>query len=326
MFPGLRYRVNFDDFIFIEGFGDNGKSILVDSIITPIIGADTIANIRYQDLEDKFCLAQIVGRRLNVSTENDVLYISENSLIKAISSGAIQQVRPIYSKPFSVKIFAVLLFCANKELLFGNISYAMKKRFKLVKCPNRFTDDPTDLKFKADPEIRDPNNPKTKELQQGMLALLVRTAERLYREKKLTPADLSAVEEKQIDSSHIRTFIDQFYVFDKNSHVTSGSAFESYRQYCSIEGVYDEGRKYWNDPSKYDLAAKNTAQLTRKLAEFYPAQLTLCKEAGERAIKGLKERPITEKLRLNGPSYWPIYLKEMKEQRANEQKNKEKSE
>jgi len=294
MFPWLRYWVNYKRFLILYGTTDNGKSILCDNIIPYAIGNKAVSNIRYKRLNERFSLAQIVGCRMNISTENDGVYINDEENIKSITSGDSQEFERKYCHPFKARVFVVLIFCMNEEPQFGRIGEAMKNRTTLVNFPNQFSKNSTDPRFEANPELKDINSEIIRGLQQGMLVLLVDTAERLYREKALTESDLSKLEELQLASNHIRDFVDQHYSFDPTSVIPSGEVFETdYRgNYCAINCLYDPNRGTWTDPSDYDPVARTAAQLSRKIKLLFPNRIVLEKNSkGARVIKGLKHTP-----------------------------------
>ena len=310
-FPYLRHVVNFDHFNICFGTGANGKSVLFESILTPIFGEKAIANVTVEELKQRFYLHNLLGCKLNISTENDEAYLREHKQLKALTSGDRQLIERKHEQPFFARIFIVPFFCINQEPQIGNVSHAMKRRLMVINFPNRFSDNAEDPTFKANPELKNPLSEKCRVIQQGMFKLILNTVERLLAEKSLTPVDLSRIEELQKESSHIRLFIDDYFVFDKGCSITAYKLFEKYKEYCSLKGYYNSKWERWNDPSsKYDPAMKHTAALTGKLVRLFQDQLSHCKENGDRALKGLREKSNFEKTNSIGTPRITIYMDE----------------
>ncbi len=55
---------------FFYGEGSNGKSVLLE-IITMLVGRDNISNLTLQDLDDSFNRAVLIGKTVNITTENE---------------------------------------------------------------------------------------------------------------------------------------------------------------------------------------------------------------------------------------------------------------
>ena len=320
MFPFIRHLVNYDHFSVCFGTGANGKSVFFESILTPIFGEKTIANVTVEELKQRFNLHNLLGCRLNISTENEESYLREHKQLKALTSGDRQLIERKHEQPFFSRIFIVPFFCINQQPQIGNVSYAMKRRLIIINFPNRFSDKAKDPKFKADPELKNSASPKCQAIQQGVFKLIVETVERLLGEKTLTSVDLSRIEELQKESSHLRLFVDDYYVFDENVSIQASELFEAYKEYCSVKGYYIDQFERWNDPSKYDPAIKHSGALTGKLVRFFPDQLFHGKDKGSRCLKGLREKTDLEKAQAMGSEYTPTYIEKKLGQLKSEDK------
>lgn len=291
LLPALRNSVNWDNILLLHGVGANGKSVLLHSIIQKIFGS-CVSNISLDQMGMRFHLAGLLGKRLNICSENKTNRINEDPNLKALTSGDSVSVEQKHKDPIFARLYAVPIFAVNKEPSIGDITYAMKRRLHIVNFPNIFTDNPKrDNEFKADPSLRNSKSEKIIEIQQSMLKLIVQTAERLYREKEITSNDLEAIDLAQTKNSHHRLFITESFEFDYESFIESFKVFEAYIGWCSQQGIYDPAKKgfAWTSPDdKYDKVTKTKDRLTRRLLELYPDKIFTVKINGKRGIKGLK--------------------------------------
>ncbi|MDC0977643.1 phage/plasmid primase, P4 family [bacterium] len=291
MFPVLRHRVNFDSFILAFGTGANGKSVLFESIVKPVFSMNAMASVPIEQMNKRFFLANLVGKRLNIATENASHYIAENRQVKALTSGDTQTVERKHMQPFEANIFCSLFYSINKEPTIADISYAMKRRLRLISFPYRFTDNPAGNEKKADSSLKDSSSPKAKRLQQGLIVLLKNTAERLWQEKKMTPNDQKTIAELQEQSSHHRQFVTEYLEFDAYSEIESLELFNLYVSFCENEHIAeknDKGNVRWTDPDRYDSATKGQNKLTKRLVSLYPSQITKSRNSQRRTVKGIR--------------------------------------
>jgi hypothetical protein len=291
MWPALRYDCNFDSFTLCFGHGSNGKSILLSNIVTPVF-ADTVGFLSYERIHDRFSLSNLVGKRLNIATENQASYIKESDAIKSITSGDGYTVERKHKPAVFVKLLCSMFFAINKEPSIGDISHAMKRRLRLIHFPNTFSDNPKGNEKKSDPTLKNVNNPKIERMQKGLVVLLVQTAERLCHDGKMTANDQNMIAELQEASCHHRQFITENFIFDNGSELDSKDIFDAYINYGS-ELLYCErkqnGTPHFIDPSSFDKCSRNTTQLTKKLLQLYSSIITTKKSTGgKRMLVGLK--------------------------------------
>lgn len=291
MFPALRHRVNFDSFVLAFGTGANGKSVLFENLVKNVFGINAISNVPIEQMNKRFFLANLVGKRLNIATENASHYIAENRQVKALTSGDTQTVERKHMQPFEIDIFCSLFFSINREPTIADVSFAMKRRLRLINFPYRFTDNPKGNEKKADASLRDPKSEKAKKLQQGLIVLIKETTERLWQEQKMTPNDQNIITEIQEQSSHHRQFTKEYLEFDPYSEIDSKDLFNLYIDFCEKEHITetnDKGTIRWTDPDRYDFATRSQNKLTKRLLELYPSQLSKSRNSQRRTIKGLR--------------------------------------
>jgi len=303
LFPVLRETVNFDSFILCYGTGANGKSVFFDSLASEIFGKDAVSRVQLEEFNKRFALAGLLGKRLNVSTENNISRITENAQLKALTSGDCQTVERKHKDAFPAKLIAVPIFSVNKEPSISDVSFAMERRLHIIHFPNRFVDNPKlPSEFKANPQLRHSNSPIARELQQALLKLIILKAEHLYKTKQMTANDKALIANLQMNSSHHREFIAEEYVFDAQSTIESEDLFQSYLTWCQGHGIYDasnNGNVAWTHPDdRYDKATKTKDRLTKKLRELFDDKLCSVRISSvTRGLKGLRKKKDAPKIK-----------------------------
>ncbi|MHA6481650.1 DNA primase family protein [Paenibacillus sp. strain BS8-2] len=97
----------------LEGIGSNGKSVLIE-VIEHLCGKKNVSHVAMNELNQPFARAELVGKLLNVSSENE---FSEKGLntqqIKSITAGDAIRVENKHEKGFSYHPVCKLLFAMN---------------------------------------------------------------------------------------------------------------------------------------------------------------------------------------------------------------------
>lgn len=99
-------------FLFFGG-GANGKSVLAD-VIMQLVGPKNISHISLSDFNEQFGLENIVNKKLNISSENELgnqLFNSEK--FKTIVSGESIEINQKNRSHFDYRPFCKLLFLSN---------------------------------------------------------------------------------------------------------------------------------------------------------------------------------------------------------------------
>lgn len=97
----------------LEGVGSNGKSVLIE-IIEHLCGKQNVSHVAMNELSQPFARAELVGKLLNVSSENE---FSEKGLntqyVKSIAAGDMIRVENKHEKGFNYRPVCKLLFGMN---------------------------------------------------------------------------------------------------------------------------------------------------------------------------------------------------------------------
>jgi P4 family phage/plasmid primase-like protien len=286
--PELRDNVNFDHIILQIGPGADGKSAL-NSMIANIFG-DAVSAISVEQFSERFAASGLLGKRINIATENAQRTFRDNPLLKALTSGDKIKVEEKYKGLQSVDLKPILIFSLNKEPIFGDASPAIKRRIAIVRFPNVFKDNPKEGEFLADPELRNPKSFKSKNIQQGILHLMVQAAERLCKTKRITATDPSVIDEIQKENAHLYRYFNEYFEKAAGQTIPTGEVFNLYKHFCREEGhlTIDEGKYLWFDPHEYDKVCRSAGQLSRKLGDLFPETVSRARNGQERLLKGIK--------------------------------------
>ncbi|MDB5054118.1 MAG: putative primase/helicase [Bacilli bacterium] len=97
----------------LEGSGSNGKSVLIE-VAEHLCGKGNVSHVPMNDLSQAFARAELVGKLLNISSENE---FSEKGLnteqVKLLAAGDPIRVENKHEKGFSYKPVCKLLFAVN---------------------------------------------------------------------------------------------------------------------------------------------------------------------------------------------------------------------
>lgn len=290
LFPALRDIVNYDAYFIFYGVGANGKSALCDGVIRPIFGSNATSSITIDRLSERFAVAGLVAKRINIATENKSNKIDDNEIIKKLTTGEIIEIEPKHKPAYDIKLIAVPIFCINEEpYISDRATYAIKRRCRIVTFPKKFSDNPKEAnEIKANPAYRNANSNESRLLQQSLLNLILQTAQALCISKKMTANNDKSFEDYQKNSSHHMRFIEEYFDFDLTSRISSSDLFRYYEQYCKSERYLADGK--WIDPSPWDKVTKTPRELTTAIHNAYRDKLIKADEHGDKGWFGLKPK------------------------------------
>ena len=138
----------YDFYTILYGHGSNGKSVIVD-ILTEILGEKNVSFVPLDGLQNnRFALAQLVGKNVNFDPEMSSLDIIDSSIIKRINSSHYIAVEEKNKPMYDAKLFAKLFFNANVIPKTKDTSYAYFRRVRIIICPNTFV-------IKKESELKD---------------------------------------------------------------------------------------------------------------------------------------------------------------------------
>ncbi|MFW7372886.1 DNA primase family protein [Vagococcus fluvialis] len=121
------------EMVFLKGNGGEGKSTLLNFISEHIIGEDNISSMTPHELsQDKFALADLLGKSVNISADIKDDYIGDSSVLKRLTGN--DTIRAQYKgiQGFMMKSYAKFIFSANKLPRFKDVSDGFFDRLVVI--------------------------------------------------------------------------------------------------------------------------------------------------------------------------------------------------
>jgi putative DNA primase/helicase len=295
--------------MFFNGGGNNGKDSLREAI-TQIFSRSGVTSIGLKDFQlydegKKFGVAQLLGSRLNISSENKAsLNIDELQSLKQAGSGdpLICEKKGVDGEEFIPS--CVLVFSTNDTTVNLTASLeAISSRYVVVPFRKTYTDNPTKSnELKADPRFKyDPEWVRS-DVCPGLLNIMVEEFKAIFEEGIDYSPFAEAMEKNRVDANHLCRFgIDSGLVEDVDGWVSNQDLEIKLRIWYEAEGVLkidDSGREYWaEDVRAGDPWVRGTPQYKKRFSRIFPG-ITSQKKSDVRGIRGLRfASPAEEPLR-----------------------------
>lgn len=129
---------------FLTGNGANGKSVLT-SVLENIFGDEFCSTMSIQTLTtDKFATAHLVGKRINISNEEESKYIKSDKF-KALITGNKVDGEHKFGKKFEFKPHTKFIFATNRIPTFEGLDYGLRRRIVIIPFFNKFTGENRDI-------------------------------------------------------------------------------------------------------------------------------------------------------------------------------------
>jgi P4 family phage/plasmid primase-like protien len=215
---------------FLVGKGNNGKGVLA-RVIEEVIGSQYITAKTIQMLTtDKWATSALVGKRVNISGEEESKYIRSDKF-KALVSGDMIDAERKFGGSFSFRPYTRYFFTSNDLPVFEGVSYGLLRRFKILPMYKIFKGS------EIDRDLFDKIKPETP----GVVKWVIEGARRLVIDNNYSFSDSAASQRALTDfeesiSSAIMFIRDQGYVPSPDSFTTYEGLYTLFRVWCSDEG------------------------------------------------------------------------------------------
>jgi len=128
--------IRYQKMLYLIGPGSNGKSTLANLIAT-MHDPEAISNVPITSLDDERMLTSLVGKLVNISSEQSRLNMVSDDILKRITGGDPVAVRKLFKEVENKVILKVRFLCvANDMPATNDSSYAMRRRLMILECPN----------------------------------------------------------------------------------------------------------------------------------------------------------------------------------------------
>jgi P4 family phage/plasmid primase-like protien len=227
--------IRFEKAVMLVGCGSNGKSVFLDTI-NSLLGADNIAHVPLQDLEEnRFTIAELFGKLANIVADIDDRALKSSSKFKMLVSGDRLKAERKFAQPFSFCSYARLIFSANSLPPSKDRTHAFYRRWLIIPFERIFEGKESDKELRA----------RLRNELPGILNRALRGLDRLFSEGKFTEpqAVKTALEDYQRENDSVAAFVAAFVVEDTYATIAKQTFYGSYRNWCETEGLRPVAQK-----------------------------------------------------------------------------------
>lgn len=215
---------------FFVGGGANGKSTLTN-LLSKLLGRDYISAFSIESLTAarSFTVAGIIGKRVNICSEEESKYIRSDKF-KAMVSGEMISAERKFGQAFEFCPTTKFLFCTNSMPSFDGANYGLKRRVKVVPFFRQFENHEQDKQLGKKLLAETP----------GIIRWALEGLERLHRNNYVfSDAQSAAMRETAIRfvaeiSSPVRFFQERYEVSEDT--VACNEIYQDFRRWCEMNG------------------------------------------------------------------------------------------
>lgn len=230
---------------FLVGEGANGKSKLID-VLRSIIGEQQCGSSSIETLSnDQFELSSLIGKRLNVCTEESSEFVKQDKF-KILVSGEPISIRGMYKTAFSERLPIKFIFATNEMPSFTGYNTAFMRRIKIIPFHRIIKAHERDINI-ANKVLKERNQIFLWALA-GMKRLIAQgmqfteTPESIAKSKELTLAMSSAIE-----------YIDESYDEEEGAFMPNSVIYYDYKEvWCRAVGKKPVSRdRFFKEITRY---------------------------------------------------------------------------
>lgn len=280
--------------VILTGSGSNGKSVFLD-LLRCIVGNNFTASITMEALSERFGSSALVGKLLNIVSEDQSKYIDAGRIKALISQEHIQLERK-FENPGTFKPCAKHFFSTNKDLKFSEIDYATSRRIASIPFFRTFV--PKDSPYidgnLVVPYINDLITKDSKSIFSGKLVrelpaimekLIKRIIEMSEENFEIRFPQAVLLKQKEIESASTTAldFIHTHYTIDPTCEdlVSTEEVFNEYQTW--YDKIYTTQKYKLNTRSFWAIVTKNfPATRTEKKIHSTPLNKTTAAKKGLR--------------------------------------------
>lgn len=127
--------MSFQRLLFLVGPGGTGKSTLA-SVLRSVHDSRAVSSVPITALHDERMRSMLVGKLINVSSEQSRLNPIADDYLKKITGGDLVDIRFLYKEPSNTQLYVRFLELANEMPSTKDVSDAIRRRLFILPCPN----------------------------------------------------------------------------------------------------------------------------------------------------------------------------------------------
>jgi len=211
--------------LFLKGDGDNGKSVILETIASML---NNVSTMEVHQLFEKFKVSELQGKLANICTDIQTTKIFSEEFKKIVSGEPVTAERK-FRDPFKFRPFAKILFSANNFIPTKDRSRGFFRRFDILEFKKIFPKDQQDefLKDKLREELPGIFN----WAYEGLKRLMANNWK--MTESKEMEQSLSEFKEA---SNPLQQFINEACEIDQKACVNTKNFRKEYENWCKEMG------------------------------------------------------------------------------------------
>lgn len=226
-------KLNLHKCLLLIGSGANGKSTWVD-VITGVLGVDnvcsfTLSNIASDRSDSVYARAALPDYLINMVTEMDPNGCNPEIVKTLIAREPIQARHP-YGRPFIIRNYATMIFCANSLPTSSDTSPGWYRRWSVLDFLYKVPDGQIDLDLARKIIVNE---------RAGVFNWILEGVERLLANKGFTfsPKIDKATKKFMVESDKVALFLDANGYHKSTNYVIGKEIYTEFSTFCTDSGL-----------------------------------------------------------------------------------------
>ncbi len=229
----IGYCLTFDTFqekiLFLVGSGANGKSTLLH-VIGSIFGVDNTSAIPLDKLSNRFYLAELFGKLINITSETPSKSVLCDDVIKSVVSGDLIQAERKFKEPFFFKPNAKFIVACNEIPRTEDKTDALYRRLLILRFDRTYTEEEQDKTLKG----------KLIQEKNGIFNWALEGLKRL-RERTYFNEPQESTEERESyrkENNTLLSFVEEECELCDQGTTSKNEFYKKYEMWCKESGLH----------------------------------------------------------------------------------------
>ena len=225
----------FENYCILIGSGSNGKNVFT-GILSYLHGLKNISNVSLKSIiEDRFALADLENKNVNIDTELLNGAITDISNLKKLTGKQPIRIQRKNKDAYDAILYAKLFFSANKIPSINDESDARIRREIIISFPNQFEEG-----INADPNLLEKLT--TEEEISGIFNILMKALRSIQKNNRIYVKQRTIKERREkheLIIDPIGAFLDTAIAEDsiESDYVTKDDLHNAYVKYCKLHNL-----------------------------------------------------------------------------------------
>jgi len=236
----LRYNP-FEVFCVLVGVGSNGKNVFT-GILNSLHGSKNVSNVSLKSiLQERFALADLENKDVNVDTELSSGIINDISTLKKLTGKQPIRIERKNKDAYDTILHAKQFFSANELPSINDVSDARFRREILIPFPNQFEEG-----INADPKLLEKLT--SDEELSGIFNVLMKALRRILKNQRIYVNQKTIQERREkheLVSNPIKIFLDNAIAEDsiESDQVIKDDLYIAYQNFCKYHRLPIENKE-----------------------------------------------------------------------------------